>query len=1729
MPVITTTLQIAAGETVEVLATGANYALGFTLAETGNPPVDGVVLNAGTVHIASSGTGGATLVTNSNGVFLAGLFDNQASGHVLVEATGTGSAFGMQAGQLGPDLSNEGDFQVTSHAFSTGLDTNASVVFSNTGVFLVHGDHGAIGAAMRGGGSFTNTGTLDVSSGDTPGYGLLVNYGGTFANSGVLRVSDGTAALDSVAVYYAHFFSAQIAFNNSGLIEGDYAFKIYPYYQDEPQTSDVLNNTGQVHGIVQLGAGDDIIENSGEMIGRIELGEGDDHYSGVNGTLSGPIWAGMGADSINGGADSGVFFGQDGADVINGGAANDFIDGGRDGDILDGGGGFDTVSWASAMTAVVVDVAAGTATGGGTDHFQAFERYVGSAFADQVGGGASADVIEGGAGDDLLSGGGGADRLSGQAGADTLTGGAGDDDFRFEAGGGHDTITDFAAGGAEDHISVYGYAAYQSLQQTGADCLVVFSAADSILLKNVSAGALTAGDFVFHAALPTDEALPAAPPSTLGDHPVIHGDFHTWAGEVFSVSGGADGFLITDPYIANPNLTNDGSIVLTTAQATGYVAGVEADSRYIPSGHFENGATGVVQVQATGGARAYGFYAGAWSPSITNAGLIDVTAVGAAGGIVSQDFGGFTPDVVINSGVIHVQSGAAAVGVWLAAAAHFSNSGTIVVQGQAASQGVQLYGISDFHNDGAITVTDGTQALDSAAMLIIAGAGGTVHNTAAVSGDYAVKSLGTDLTLWNSGALHGLVDLTSGTAQVHNSGSINGAVLLGAGADTYDAAGGTQTGGVFGGGGNDSLTGGAGDDLLLGGLGDDTLAGAGGLDTVSYADITGGGVAVDLSLATAQNTGAAGVDTLSGFENLTGSDGADTLKGDGGANVLTGGAGADVVNGGAGNDVVYGGADGDSVDGGDGNDTVYGGAGGDSIYGGAGNDVLYANDAANNPDEASDFLFDILGTNTFYGGFADVAAFESATGAVTIDLAAGTAVGPGFSDTLVNIDSARGSNFADVISGSSAANNLDGLSGDDLIYGGAGADRVMGGAGNDTLHGGGDDDILEGGLGDDTLFGDAGSDVARYYDATSAVTVSLAITTAQNTGGAGADTLIGIENLLGSSFNDVLTGDAGANRIDGSQGADAMAGGLGDDTYVVDNTGDVVTEGAGAGTDSVEIHAAGINSYTLPTNVENLSYGWVTDFTGTGNGSNNVITGAGANDTLSGLGGADTLVGSVGDDTLYGGDGDDVLDGGAGSDGMAGGLGDDAYLVDSAGDSVVESAGEGVDNVTVSTLAGYTLTANVENLTYSGSAAFTGAGNASNNILTGGAGADTLNGLAGADILVGAAGADTLNGGVGDDTLTGGAGSDVLNGGAGHDVAAYSAASTSATWTHNANGSWTVNAGVDGTDTLTGVEVLRFTDRDVLLSQPTRSDFNLDGKSDVLWRNDSGELYVWNSQSGQGAFLGQTLGNPGLGWHVQDTGDYNGDGKADILWRNNAGDLYVYKSDAGSAVSFTGQSISYVDPVWAVVPQTGDFNGDGRADILFRNTTTGEVYVWSSQAGSAAVNFLGQSLGAVPSNWSIKGVGDFNADGRADVLWRSDAGDVYVWLDSPTGAPAMSGQTISSVGADWTILGLGDFNGDGREDILWRHTDGELYVWNSQTGSAAVNFLGQSLGLVSLDWSVSAIGDYDGDGRADVLFRNADGRVYLWNSNDTGPVAFQGQGLGTTPTDWHILSDFHGM
>ncbi|MDB5437876.1 MAG: uncharacterized protein JWM33_303 [Caulobacteraceae bacterium] len=171
-----------------------------------------------------------------------------------------------------------------------------------------------------------------------------------------------------------------------------------------------------------------------------------------------------------------------------------------------------------------------------------------------------------------------------------------------------------------------------------------------------------------------------------------------------------------------------------------------------------------------------------------------------------------------------------------------------------------------------------------------------------------------------------------------------------------------------------------------------------------------------------------------------------------------------------------------------------------------------------------------------------------------------------------------------------------------------------------------------------------------------------------------------------------------------------------------------------------------------------------------GQGGNDTLTGNSADDVISGGDGKDKLYGGDGHDTLYGGLGNDTLDGGAGADTLTGGADNDIYLVDNAGDVVVEALGEGNDTVKTSLLS-FTIGANIEKLTANGAGDFTLTGNELANTLTGGAGADVLYGLDGKDHLVG---------GEGDDILFGGAGADTLTGGAGHDLFVFDVLGTAA-------------------------------------------------------------------------------------------------------------------------------------------------------------------------------------------------------------------------------------------------------------------------------------------------------------------------------------------------------------
>ena len=266
--------------------------------------------------------------------------------------------------------------------------------------------------------------------------------------------------------------------------------------------------------------------------------------------------------------------------------------------------------------------------------------------------------------------------------------------------------------------------------------------------------------------------------------------------------------------------------------------------------------------------------------------------------------------------------------------------------------------------------------------------------------------------------------------------------------------------------------------------------------------------------------------------------------------------------------------------------------------------------------------------------------------------------------------------------------NINGI-GNDL------ANNITGNAGNNTIDGGTGADSLAGGVGDDIYVVDNAADaITEAFGAgTDTVQSSINYTLASN-----------IENLVLKGTRDVNgTGNALNNLLTGNSGKNILSGGAGDDTYLVNNTSDIVSEAATGGTDTVQSPL----TYTLATNVENLI------LTGTGN-----INGAG-NDL------ANTITGNAGNNTI---------DGGTGEDNLVGGAGDDTYLVNSISDVVLEAASEGTD--TVQSSISYTLTANVENLFLTGTSNISGTGNALNNLLTGNSAANILSGEVGDDTYV---------------------------------------------------------------------------------------------------------------------------------------------------------------------------------------------------------------------------------------------------------------------------------------------------------------------------------------------------------------------------------------------------------
>jgi hypothetical protein len=265
------------------------------------------------------------------------------------------------------------------------------------------------------------------------------------------------------------------------------------------------------------------------------------------------------------------------------------------------------------------------------------------------------------------------------------------------------------------------------------------------------------------------------------------------------------------------------------------------------------------------------------------------------------------------------------------------------------------------------------------------------------------------------------------------------------------------------------------------------------------------------------------------------------------------------------------------------------------------------------------------------------------------------------------------------------------------------------------------------------------------------------------------------------------------------------------------------------------------------------------------------------------------------------------------------------------------------------------------------------------------------------------------------------------------------------------------------------------------------------------------------------------VGNPSVCPDWVDTpafvrGDFNLDGRADLLWRNySTGDVNAWFLN-GTTYAGGANLYKVPDANWRI-ETVGDFNGDGRSDLIWRNYSTGDVNVWYMN-GSTYIG--GANLYKVPDlNWRIETAGDFNGDGKDDLIWRNYAtGAVNAWFLN--GATYVSGANLYTVAdPNWKIEGSGDFNGDGKRDLLWRnYATGAVNVWflNGTTYVSGANLYT----VPDPQWKIEAIGDYNGDGKLDLIWRNyATGAVNAWFLN--GTTYLGGAALYSVPDpNWKI-------
>ncbi len=1165
-------------------------------------------------------------------------------------------------------------------------------------------------------------------------------------------------------------------------------------------------------------AGTIVVERAGEGIDTLTLGRDYTAAGSVTYTLAanvenlvmnGHIGRALGnelanrismtsAADVDGAAGNDTITGSAGNDTLAGGAGNDVLTGGGGTDLIDGGAGNDTVEGFGVLSQYQLVREGQTLRLESAHGHVSLSNVETVVFSDGARSVASLLAMAGSSANDKLTGTAGADILDGAGGNDTLTGGAGDDVYLVDAPG--DVVVEAVNGGLDTvrvSAGTYAMAAnVENLRHYGEDDFAgTGNALDNRFIGNASNETFDggAGNDLFNGKGGNDAFTGGAGDDWMLDARAGSQFFDGGAGQ-----DGIDGLLARDQYVVSRWSRED---VVLTSIATGDMIRVRNVEEFSmngvtytleqlvqglpgPGADVITGTDDADILDGFGGRDTLVGGAGDDTYLVGSEGVVVVEAAGVAQGYDTVRVAVVTAQpyqLGDNVEAAYAAPGTLAIGI-------AGNAGANALHGNAAAN-VLLGNAGNDTLDGEAGA-DKLGGGDGDDVYVLDNAGDVVTELAGQGIDTVLTTLAKYTLAANVEAL-----VYDGVGPFNGTGNGDDNAIGGSadGADSLSGAGGNDTlAGLFG---NDTIDGGTGidtvvltgargayivsrptatdivlaregetvtlrgiekvlfkdgmfelaalldntasalPDSLVGTAGADTLAGLGGNDTLAGGDgddrytveavgdvvleLAGQGIdTVQVALASGSyklgDNVENGIVTGKGAAGIAGNELANELTGNGASNVLTGGAG---------------------------NDTLDGGAGADKLSGGLGDDTYRVDVAGDSvterPNEGTDTVQSMLAKYTLAAELENL--------------------------VFVNDGPVTGI-------GNALANRIEGRSGADSLAGLAGNDTLVSGGGNDTLDGGAglaDTAVLSGNFWGYTVTRTTPTDTV--LSGFGQVLTLRGIEHVQF-----SDQTLDVATLLGNqqtNFSDVVTGTSGWDQLDGLAGNDTMSGGAGNDSYTVDSIGDVIVENVDEGIDSVAVAlASGV--YTLGANVEHAA-----------------ITSTGAVG-ITGNAQANQLQGNAAANTLLGGGGNDTLDGGLGKDKLVGGSGDDTYRVDAVGDVVTELANGGSDTV-ITSLARYTLGANLEHLEYEGDAAFTGTGNASANRLQGSTGNDSLLGMDG------------------NDTLAGGYGANTLDGGAGIDTAVLSELSWSYTITRNSATETVVTSGLE-TLTLRGIEFVQF-------------------------------------------------------------------------------------------------------------------------------------------------------------------------------------------------------------------------------------------------------------------------------------------------------------------------------